>query len=477
VVNFSALVYELFPESLSPVVAFFYLPEQSSQQRKIVYGVPKPSRLSQHIGAIVLDADEIKYMNCEELLAHPILWKVASWGTPRDAALIMRLRSLPTLRDLEKTGRLRGEIREGLISQFPGSDKNPAAWLQGKPLLDVKKFKQYVVEPGETIQDGVFHRPRLEYIYTGPLALIHRSTCEAAFLASGFVAYRNKITGVAGQLDQEDLLKWLVAYINSPLARYYHFLTSTSWAVERGTIIHDEYKDMPFLIPDKDDPRLKKVLELFDQIVDLHSQSEKMLVLNVDATMQEYKNILANLVYDIYGLDKAERHLVHDMVDYEIGFFNWAKQKGRSSKNSIVLAIKRPNVQMLAEYAQTFIEVVNSLLRYQEQTLNAIVYQDDAPLTIVGFELTSLNNTQEVKLFENSSILRETLRSLDKLLLEQRAATLYMRKHVRIYDNSWLYLVRPNEGRFWTRSQARADADSFIVDLLNRSKREIEAFN
>ena len=69
--------------------------------------------------------------------------------------------------------------------------------------------------------------------------------------------------------------------------------------------------------------------------------------------------------------------------------------------------------------------------------------------------------------------LRRTLQRLDKLLLEQRASTLYMRRHGRIYDGPWLYFVRPSECRFWTQSQARADADSFILELLDNSRREI----
>ena len=36
-----------------------------------------------------------------------------------------------------------------------------------------------------------------------------------------------------------------------------------------------------------------------------------------------------------------------------------------------------------------------------------------------------------------------------------------------------LYMVRPGERRFWTRSQARSDADSFIVEMLNNSRTKI----
>jgi len=473
VVNFSALVYELFVDSLSPVVALFYHSGSSSEHAKLVYGVPKPSPLSQRLGAIILDATEVKYLDREQLLSFPVLWKVASWGTPRDAILIDRLKALPTLRELEKSNVLRGEIKQGFTAEHPGSDKNEALWLQGKPLLDTDKFTSYVAIANDTVQGAAFHRPRSQEIYVGPLALIRRSTCEAAFFEGDFIAYRDKVTGVLGQPGSEYLLKWLVAYINSPLARYYHFLTSTSWAVERGTIIHEEYKDMPFILPSEGDSRLKAILELFEQIVDIRTKSfDKALIMDPTSIIREKEQHIADLIYEIFDLNEAERQLVKDVVNYEIDFFNWAKRKQRTLNSSRHRAVRRPDSDMLAEYAHTFIEVAVSLLRYQGQTLNAVAYQNGAPLSIVGFELTSALNTKDVELIESSSGLRAILRKLDSLLLEQQTSTLYMRRHVRVYDGSWLYLVRPSEGRFWTCSQARADADSFLSELLSQSRKD-----
>ncbi|MGB8345464.1 MAG: N-6 DNA methylase, partial [Ktedonobacteraceae bacterium] len=141
VVNFSALVYELFPDSLSPSVALFYQPERPTEQGKIVYATPKPSSISQSLGAIVLDKADIKFLEREELRSNPALWKVALWGNPRDADLIERLQSLPQLEHLEETGQLREKIREGFIV---GNKKTEARELQGMPCVDTNKFQPYV---------------------------------------------------------------------------------------------------------------------------------------------------------------------------------------------------------------------------------------------------------------------------------------------------------------------------------------------
>jgi len=471
VVNLAALRHELFPESVSPTVALFYKSRSSAERYKVVYGVPRLSSLSQQLGAIVLDSTEVKYLDIEDLLNDPVLWKVASWGSTRDAALIKRLQSFPIL--MQQAKRLEwGEMHEGFMAEYDGSRKERSPRLYGMPLVSAERFRPYIAETHGTVQDTVFHYPRDPEIYRGPLALIHKSQCQAAFSVRD-VAYSSSISGLRGRRENEGLLKWLVAYINSPLAKYYQFLTSSRWAVERDNPIQVEYERMPFFVPDEDDPRIKKIIEHFDQITDYYQMSDMPLGSRYEKEIERLISDINDLVFDIYGVNQGERQLVEDMVKYEIGFFDWSKRQRRTLNDSMSFPVHPPDIQMLVAYAETFVETVTALLRYQKQTLNATVYHDGAPLSVVGFEVASLADSKSVQVIDNSLFLRETLRKLDRLLLEQHTSALYMRRHVRIYDDTWLYLVRPSECRFWTRSRARTDADSFIVEQLNRSRAEI----
>ena len=471
VVNFSALVYELFPDSLSPSVALFYQFEQFTEQSKLIYATPKPSSLSQSLGAIVLDKADIKFLDREELRSNPALWKVALWGNPRDASVIERLQALPTLdQQREKLGW--NKIEEGFISTYIGSDENPAPWLYGKPFVDVKKrkFKPYVMSVNDVVQETIFHRHRTPKAYAAPLALIHRSACEAAFFEES-VAFRDKISSITGKVGDENLLKWVVMYINSKLARYYHFLTSTSWAVERGTIAHEEYKHMPFVLPDKDDPRLQEALTLFEEIVQLYQKRDEPLGGRYDEDIEKAKERIDELVFDIYDVVPMEQQLIKDMVNYEIKFFEWSKRKKRHIDDEKARPVRSPDASMLEEYAEAFIEVATSHLRYQNQTLNARVYQDGEPLSVVEFELVHVADAQAVHSISGSEELHDLLSMLDRLLRERQASTLYVRRHVRIYDGPRFYSVRPNERRLWTRSLAYADAGRFVAEILSRSKR------
>jgi hypothetical protein len=285
------------------------------------------------------------------------------------------------------------------------------------------------------------------------------------------VAYRHKITGIAGQPGEEQLLKWIVVYINSTLARYYHFLTSTSWAVERGTILQGEYKRMPLIIPDKDDPRLQEALTLFEEIVLCYQKRDDPLGEKYDEDIEKAKERINELVFDIYDVVPIEQQLVKDMVDYEIKFFEWSKRKKRSIDDEKARTVRPPEASMLKEYAQAFIDIAMSCLHYQNQTLNARVYQDGEPLSVVEFELVPMADAQAVRFISESKELRALLYRLDRRLRERQTSTLYTRRHVRIYDVPRFYVVRPSERRLWTRSQAYADAGSFVAQILSRSKR------
>ncbi len=375
--------------------------------------------------------------------------------------MIERLKSAPTLK--EQADQLGWLIREGI--QVGGGDENPAPWLRGMPLIPTAKLKPYFVDRSvcETIENEVFHRPRAEDIVKGPLALIRQSQCYAAF-SDEDIAYPHSITGVLGHKGQEWLLKWLVAYINSPLTEYYHFMTSTRWAVERGNILQNEYEEMPFLIPSQDDARLQEVLYHFDQIESLLDKGGVFLDWQRKSDLNTHKLAIDDLVFDIYDLHPVERQLVADTLKYGIEFFNWAKRKTR--KPRAVAAVKRPDVPMLEAYAKVFVQAATSFLRVRDQTLNATVYKNGAPLTVLSFDLVNLDDARPVRVVTQTGAMREKLRELNNLALRKNTPSFYTRRHVRIYDGNQVSIIRPSERRFWSKSRARVDADAFWAELL-----------
>lgn len=469
VVNFSAIRHELFDNAVSPVAAFFYNPHAPEWGTKLVYGVPKPSPLSQHLKAIVLDTTEIKFLSREELLEQPHLWKVAQWGTPRDAALIERLRNISTLSEQSK--RLDWpESREGFQV---GNSKEDSRNRKRRPTPDYLKdifflptdqFQPYSVSTHNLspTQEEFLYLVGEKERYEGPLVLIHQSSCQAAYV-EGDISYLASFSGIRGKEGQESILKWLVCLINSPLTRYYQFLTSSRWGVERPNPLHKEYKDMPFLLPDMNSKTFQEILTIFDELVDLLSQNDLFASQLTEEKIVDCKYALNRLVYNLYSLHPIEQQLVEDMLAYGIPFFEWADKKTR--KPGRVKSVQAPDIDMLTTYADVFARTATSLLRIKNQTLNAVVYKNGAPLTVVSFELAPLDRAQPVQLVDSHDSMRATLRELDQSLLDRKTPSMYVRRHVRVYDGNTVSLVRPSEQRFWTQSQARADADAFLAEL------------
>lgn len=469
VVNFSLLVYELFPKAISPAVTVFYSPTSPDLDSKLIYGVPKPSSLSQRLKAVVLDTTEIKFLDRRDLLHQPHLWKVALWGTPRDAALIRRLMNIPTLREQSshlgwKEAREGFQIGESKDEKRQKKRKPTPDYLKQLPFLPTDRFQSFFIstENLNPIEANRVWRSGDKERFRAPLVLIHQSKCRAAYVNTD-ISFLASMSAVNGERGQEDVLKWLTCVINSPLTLYYQFLTSTRWGVERSNPLHKEYKDMPFLIPDANDQRYKEVIHQFDQLAQLLAENDDFFNQKHEQEIAEREAAIDQLVYSIYSLHSIEKQLVQDMIEYGIGYFNWAKRKTRKPRG--VKPVQEPELDMLTAYSDIFSRTATSVLRVNNQTLNATVYNNGAPLTVVSFDLVTLDKTQSVRVVTQPNTMRTKLRELDRLLLERRTPSMYMRRHVRIYDNNQLSLVRPSEQRFWTQSQARADADAFLAEL------------
>ena len=222
---------------------------------------------------------------------------------------------------------------------------------------------------------------------------------------------------------------------------------------------------MPFLVPNQDDPRLEEILRHLGEIELLMDSEGPFFDLEHESTIQQHKEAIHELVFEIYDLHPTERQLVMDILEYGVEFFNWSKRKTRKPREA--KPVKRPDIPMLKAYAQIFTRAASSLLQTAGQTLNATIFENGAPLTVLSFDLVSSDDVQEVRVVQQSDAMRTKLRELSDLALERKTPSMYTRRHVRIYDGRQVSLIRPSEQRFWTESQARVDADAFLAELFS----------
>ena len=61
----------------------------------------------------------------------------------------------------------------------------------------------------------------------------------------------------------------------------------------------------------------------------------------------------------------------------------------------------------------------------------------------------------------------EELKKLDQHLWEKKSSSIYFRKKMNYKTGDDIYIIRPNQRRFWSQSVALEDASELILEILN----------
>ena len=124
-------------------------------------------------------------------------------------------------------------------------------------------------------------------------------------------------------------------------------------------------------------------------------------------------------------------------------------------------------------YAAKLCETLNEFLRFGSQTTAwASVFETSSrlPLQVVCVHFNGERVPGNV-LTEISANLHETLKAIEAYTYQRHSESLYFRKFVRFFTDDRVYIIKPNEKRFWSRPQALNDADEVIAEVLSLPKK------
>ena len=60
----------------------------------------------------------------------------------------------------------------------------------------------------------------------------------------------------------------------------------------------------------------------------------------------------------------------------------------------------------------------------------------------------------------------EILKRLDEKLWNEEEQHIYFRKKLNYYDGDDVYIIKPNQRRFWSETSAMEDSKSLLVEIL-----------
>jgi hypothetical protein len=453
VANLSALRFGLFVDAVAPACIITYRPRKPTSDT-IQYVCPKPAKTPEDNYRIRVEPGDVHSVFRDEAIHETLVWSVLRWGNRRDLALIRRLATFSNLAKHEAAGVVRS--RTGIIQ---GDRKKQLKTILGKPILVSEAF------PSDTFLnlDGA-SLP----LNSDPSVHSKESTDFTAFelpqliIKKGFQQSARRFRAVRVQNKSAlcsdsyitvngpaEILDTAAATYNSILAIYCLFLTSSRLGTYRPAVLQNELLGVP--MPDRP-VKVSSRIRTFEQL---------------DA-----------LVRSAIDLKESEWALIEDRVHYTLSdFFAGSESPGRLATSRSETASE---LRVFAEYVM---RVLGAAFGAQFQSSATLFVESDeqAPLAVrmIAIHLAR-GQEQGIRTIRAShGQLYEQLREFEGRSKQQEAAGLsFVPKAARLYDFvdqegariPTVFLIRPDEVRFWTRAEALQEGDEIARDLLTWSE-------
>ena len=462
VYNLSALRHRVFKRrahtkraSVAPVCVIVLNRRKPTPADRVTYVSPKHLRQLLDEFVIVVEPGDSRVLTVGDATSDPAIWSKLMWGSNRDLQLIRKLGIGLNLKKLETEGSVKA--RQGV--NF-GDRKKPAPYYNGRKMFDESRFPAASVVRLETadlpmVWDIWVHSrasTNTEAFARPQLLIKHSWTKDAG----RFQARACPATGEAGILCNQSYMSiHATAAIvesaclahNSKIAVYYHFLTSGRFGAYRPKLSKSEILELP--IPE---PRSG----LLDGLDDYDGLDRR--------------------AFEVFALKEAERVLVEDAIEYTLdGYLNGDGSKG---KQPTLAGDKERSDAFLQDYCRFFMRVLRAGFG-MERSIAATVFRyhgKKVPYRLVAFALGAGSvDGIEVRDVTSGRLLRE-LERIGHNYSGTRAGA-FSQQVFRVYeaDNGvpTIFVIKPDQKRFWTRSMGLNDGDEVSLDLFRWQRGEV----
>ena len=471
---------QLFGSAIGPISIVFYkkeIPENKSE--RIVYYAPKTFVKSNVLEGVVIDSTDVKYLPREECgKPDSKIWKIAMWGGERDINLIKRLASnefkkiggfikdfgihsgvgfqlLTQKKDKVYKSDFLGEIGyldSDAILRYFSPDSNLSHIRNSIKTEKASNFyRNYynVIDTSDINKIDCFRRLGDLQAYKAPHIVLKKGLEDNRVCASYISADCSFRDGVYGFYStNNDILKVLMAYFNSKLSTYFLFMTISSYGIEREQIMKREYLTIPIGIKEED---IGNILYNVNLIIDQEENGTFFIQNDNSKSIENIESIISNCL----SLSNKDIALINDLIDINLDLFH------KKEKSQALLPVVE-----IHDYAQMLCDELNEFLDDQNLFASATTYPNtnrNVPLALVKLSFGS----EKQELIRSDENMGTILKELDQKLWKKKAENLYFRKKLNFYDGDDIYIIRPNQRRFWTQTMAMEDASELILEILN----------
>lgn len=472
----------LFEESEAPALVVRYRHESPIKSTdRIEYWVPKTDwNVTQAEILSVLPQDRTR-LSVREVLRNlegddaPIIWKRHSWATRRDCRLLDRLLLLPRLREIIG---LRSErpAKQWMISQgfeqTTGIESKELELPTTKIVEATSKLLRLFLTPDDCGElDSIVIRVRRRsntntVVYSGPHALITKGLTRSAF-ADFDVVFRHALRGIHGPIEDRELLIFLAAFLQSQLARFFLFHTSSNWGVTRAEVHVDELLRLPFPLPEEmsDPPASRQIICEVAKLVTNATERAKGVLVDREALVRKTQAAAEKLVEEYFDIDPIERLLIADTNRIII-------PSVRPTRKRIEVPTIKPSTPDQRDgYARRLCETLNDFARGGKHEIHATTLASAEMGVGVAVLEKTRRGEQPRHLPIGDSPLLPLLRSLESIAAKS-LGSMQLVRGVKVFHENLLYVVKPIGQRFWSATAALNDADEIATTILMRSSKE-----
>ena len=451
VIDLSPLRKSTFGSARNPAaIAIARKPGRHRESDSIVHVTPRRTPLAHNVDGIVVSQHNIQLVAKSEG-SDPLTWKVLLWGTKADLEIIKSWRQgYASLGSLIKQ---RGWIA-GTGYQAGGGRHEDSAHMIGMPIIgpgDVESLRVFVSKDAARFDLHSVHYRRNRDIYVGPRVLMRKGFDRFPRIAYADedAVFTDSLYAVVGSQAHTADLKAITGIMNSSVARYWLFMTSSSWGVEREQLFTHEYRSMP--------------------IPELAPQARDRLAAIVDEAARtgqlehEWLASLDRVVFDLFDLSSIERELIHDALSI---------RHSELTDGARSTAYAQPSADELIRYTERLQHQLNA---GGHTRWAASVTQRVMGLTVVGCRATpggtadagvSSSHAMSSGRFDFGSLLSthgdQTPVNSSAMILEPSLIWL---------DQNHVYLVKPDERRCWLPSSGTTDAAQVLGAVLTADAR------
>lgn len=443
---------QLFASAVGPVsIVYFNHAKPNAESETIEYWAPKTYVKSNIVDGVVIDSSDIKNLpriECQN--PNSKIWKIALWGNSYSLKLIEKI-GKKTLKDFFKDKNI--QCKTGLNGDKKKQEFTPSHIIQ------TNRIDRYYTACNNAIHpNNKSFRNIDKSLFVPPFILFKEGQKDNEIACSLFHEEYYCATGayvINGTDFSLDDKKVLVSYLNSDIAKFFLFLTTSTWGIERERVLLKELLELPSPFTLANPIAKRNIVNAYNQIAALQKE-----ILVDNHSIKEIEQTIFFELSKLLSLTDRDIVLIKDILKYNLGLF----QNGCDSTG-----FKRTQLSENVTYAETLCQEINSFLSSSNTKVSATIYDaqfnDPLNLFIIHFG-------EESKLIETKNIteLRDQLREIDRYTIQKKAHSIYVQKHIRYYDKDKVYLVKPNQKRFWTKTQAMEDASSFIADIINMAK-------